>query len=103
MTSIDVEVRPARNEKGLIAPGVPSVEDFRNRVPEVADSIREIAEAIQTKLDAGDQAQLSAARWMMDSAQLTFQMGLEAGAGVIIAKASASATFSIQITWKRSG
>jgi hypothetical protein len=101
MTKIDVLVLPDINEDGLIAPGVPTVEDFRSRAADVADSITEIAQTVQARLDAGDQEQHSA-RWAMDSAQLSFQMALQAGAGVVIAKATASATFSIQITWKRS-
>jgi hypothetical protein len=101
MTSIEIEVLPSRNSKGLISPGVPSLEDFRSRVPDVADSIHEIAEAVQKRLDADEQGQDTAGAWAMDSAQLTFQMALAAEGGVVIAKASASATLSIQITWKR--
>ena len=57
-----IAVAPGINEDGLIAPGVPTVEDFRKRAPEVADSIREIAESIQARLDAGEDGEPSATR-----------------------------------------
>ena len=99
MSSIDVIVVPSRDDDGLIAPrGAATVEDFRKRAPEVAESIQEVAGIIQAHLD--DRPQPSGA-WSMDTVSLSFELALEAGAGVVIARASTTATFSIEIGWTR--
>jgi hypothetical protein len=101
MTRIDVLVLPAPNEQGLIAPrALPRAEDFRARAPEIADSIQEIADTLQAKLGDGA-AEVPAGAWAMDSVTLGFELALEAEAGVVIAKTSATATFSIKIKWTR--
>jgi Trypsin-co-occurring domain 1 len=99
---IDVVVSPAPDDKGFIAPRkLPSVEDFRERAPEIAESIREIADLMQTRL-GDDEVQDPASRWSMDRVTLSFELALEAEAGVVIARASTSATFSIEISWRHS-
>ena len=54
---------------------------------------------MQSRFDDADGADRAGA-WSLDGVNLSFEMALQAGAGVVIAKASASATFSIDITWK---
>ena len=92
-------VLPPRDDEGLITTrAAPQVEDFRERAPEIAASIQEIAGTIQDQLRTSS---APADGWGMDSVKLSFELALEAGAGVVIAKTSATATFSIEITWKR--
>ena len=100
MTTIEVAVVPARSDDGLIARQTPTFESFRDRAPEIADTIREIAVSMQTRLEV-DPATAESTGWSMDAVKLTCSLALEAGAGVLIARTSASATFSLEIGWTR--
>jgi hypothetical protein len=100
VSSIDVYVMPPRDNRGQIKHGAPSVDDFGKRAPDIAAGIREAAAMIQAGLEEGESSAVPGA-WAMDAINLSFEMSLEASGGVLIATASASATFSVEIAWKR--
>ena len=100
MTTIEVAVTRVTDDDGLITSNKPTFESFRDRAPELAEGIREIAGALQNRLDQPS-ASTTATDWSMDGVKLTFALALEAGAGVLIARTSASATFSVEISWTR--
>jgi len=72
-------------------------EDFKRRAAEIADSVADIADQFRSRLgrvlhpptDAG---------WGIQSIEIGFDLAVQAEAGVIIAKATTSATFSARVT-----
>jgi hypothetical protein len=89
---------------------------FASRADDVADALLEIARRMRGRLQSGDEngeaAEPAGApgdgaatpvgkSWGLDEVQLSFQLALQADAGVVIAKASTSATFSATMTWRR--
>lgn len=92
MPEVRVEVLPT-TPSGDLAPRGPTIEDLRDRAVELADAVRQVAEKFKARLDQAG-PMLSP-----DQVQLTFGMSLEAETGVVIARASAGAQFSAQITW----
>lgn len=102
MGEILVEVLPAR-PSGELAPPRPAVpEEFSRRSTEIADSVVDVAERFRSRLDdrmrAADQSQVKG--WRLDQVELSFQLAVQAEAGVIIAKATAGATFAAKLVWK---
>ncbi len=100
MAEILVEVLPA-NVSGDVARRRPAVpESFASRAGEVTDTIAEVAEKLRDHLEATmvpEESQL----WPLSTVQLGFELALQAGAGVIIARASTEATFSVTLTWSK--
>lgn len=93
-----LEVRP-RSVSGDLGPGIAVPESFAHRAGEVADSIAEIASEFRVRL----QKKLNRPPdhgWKMDAIELTFGITVQAEAGVIIARATTSATFSAKMTLK---
>lgn len=87
---------------------------FASRADDVADALLEIARRIRSRLQTADLAEDAAVEpaptgtaepdqkaWGLDEVQLNFQLSLQADAGVVIAKASTSATFGATMTWRR--
>jgi Trypsin-co-occurring domain 1 len=95
---IMVEVHP-RSVSGDLAPRVAVPEQFRLRAGEIADSVAEVADQFRAKL-----AQIlrhpTEPGWGVDSIEIGFDLAVQAEAGVVIAKASTSATFSAKLTLK---
>jgi hypothetical protein len=87
-----LEVRPALTS-GDLAPRAMVPEEFRSRAGEIAESIAEVVEPFRSRLgrilDKGDDSS-----WRIGSIEVTFDIAVQAEAGVIIAKATAGATFS---------
>jgi hypothetical protein len=86
--------------------------NFASRADDIADALLEVAGRIRGRLQSADEAgdaapapdgktALDGRGWGLDEVQLNFQMALQADAGVVIAKASASATFSATMIWRR--
>jgi hypothetical protein len=100
MAEILVEVRPA-STTGDVARRSPAVpESFASRAGEITQTITEVAGKLQAKLEA----EMAAGRsdlWRLDSVGLAFELALQAEAGVVIARASTGATFSVTLTWSR--
>jgi hypothetical protein len=76
------------------------LERFGERVDELGGSIGEIARRLWARLDADLEEQPKSA-WAMDEVAVTFSIDLEAGAGVVVARATASAGFEVALKWKR--
>ena len=93
----------------LKRPGSLAPVDFAGRADDIADALLEVARRIRGRLQSADEdgepadgAPTPAGKdWGLDEVQLNFQMALQADAGVVIARASASATFSATIIWRR--
>jgi hypothetical protein len=89
---------------------------FASRADDVADALLEIARRMRDRLQSADEngeaaepagqardaeAEPAGESWGLDEVQLSFQLALKADAGVVIAKASTSATFGATMTWRR--
>lgn len=93
-----LEVRPSAIS-GDLAHGLPAAEQFRRRADEVADSIAEIADRFRSGL--GKYLQKPAEPgWHMESIELSFEIAVQAQAGVVVAKATSGATFSATLTMR---
>jgi hypothetical protein len=91
--------------------------NFASRADDVADALLEIARLIRGRLQSADENNGEAAEppgpardgeaapdgksWGLDEVQLSVQLALQADAGVVIARASTSATFNATMTWRR--
>jgi Trypsin-co-occurring domain 1 len=75
-------------------------ESFASRAAEVADTLTGVSADLRDRLEAnltGEDTHL----WRLDSVQLSFELALQAEAGVVIARTSAGATFSATLTWSK--
>jgi hypothetical protein len=77
-------------------------ESFASRAGEVADTITDVADKLRDHLEANMSAEDSHV-WQLNTVELGFELALQAEAGVIIARASAGATFSATLTWSKGG
>jgi hypothetical protein len=90
-----LEVRPV-SASGDLAPRARGPEDFRSRAGEIADSIAEIAEHFRSRLEQIlDKSDDSA--WRAGSIEVTFDIAAQAEGGVVIAKTTPGATFSVRV------
>jgi hypothetical protein len=97
-TEILLEVVPME-ASGDLAPLDVLPETFRKRASEIANSIGGIADELRSKL-ARIVEKSDERSWGVDSVEIGFNLTIQAGAGVIITKASAGATFSAKLTLK---
>jgi hypothetical protein len=88
-------------DSGYLSPSRASLEDFGRRAPEVVDSIIAVAGALGKQLDSQAADADARSRWTMDEMAVSFELALEAEAGVVIARARTSATFNVEISWRR--
>jgi hypothetical protein len=100
MAEIRIEVRPREVAEGDLAPQVTVPELLVNRIDEVTDSLREIATRVAQRF--GEFAAEPVSGWKLSDVELKFSLDLEAEAGVIIARTSASAGFEATLTWSKS-
>jgi hypothetical protein len=103
MAEILVEVRPA-GVSGDVARRAPvAPESFANRAGEIADAITEVAGKLRDHLEEKEEKTAAEAThlWRLDTVELAFELALQAEAGVVIARASTSATFTATLTWSR--
>jgi hypothetical protein len=94
--NILVEVRPSGAEGNLTAASIP--ESFMNRVEELGQSLKEIAERLSQQLEALEKK--PAATWRLEGVELKFSLDLEAEAGVVVARTKTSAGFEASLSWK---
>lgn len=100
MGDIRIEVVQPADVYGQDLAGPPTPELFSARASEIVDSVAEVA----TQFQAGIEDAVSkeeAGGWRLGQVEIAFGLQAEAGAGVLIAKASAGATFSATLTWTR--
>jgi hypothetical protein len=107
MGQILVEVVPptAAASSGDLGPRKPAVpEEFSSRAAEIADSIGNMAQQFRAQLEkrAGPEADAAAGQrhWGLGEVELGFQLAIQAEAGMIVAKATSGATFSVKLLWK---
>jgi hypothetical protein len=97
---IRVTVAPPAEAYGQDLAGLPPPELFSARAEEIAGSVAEVAAEFSVRLDevaAAGQAD----GWKLGQVEMAFGLQVEAGAGILIAKASAGATFTATLTWTR--
>jgi hypothetical protein len=102
VAEILVEVRPA-SVSGDVARRAPvAPESFANRAGEIADAITEVAGKLRDHLEEKEKMAAEATHlWRLATVELAFELALQAEAGVVIARASTSATFTATLTWSR--
>jgi hypothetical protein len=98
MTDIYVEVRPRQSTAGDLSPRIAVPELLSQRIDEIGDSLRDIALKLSRRLD--EFAASSEKNWQLGEVELKFSLDLEAEAGVVIARTSATAGFEATLTWK---
>jgi len=96
-----LEVRPAQ-ASGDLAPRVVVPEEFKSRAGEIADSIAEVADHFRSRLakvlhQRGDDG------LRIGTVEIQFGIAVQAEAGVVIAKATAGATFSAKLVLQAPG
>jgi DNA replication initiation complex subunit (GINS family) len=72
-------------------------ESFMNRVDEIRQSLQEIADRLSNQSDHFEQEEST---WRLEQVELKFSLNLEAGAGVVIARAKTTAGFEASLGWK---
>jgi hypothetical protein len=90
-----LEVLPAA-ASGDLAPRVAVPEEFKLRAAEIADGIAEVVDQFQSGLGKVLH-QRDDSSWHVGSIEITFEIAVRAETGVVIAKASAGATFSARV------
>lgn len=93
-----LEVRP-RSISGDLGPRGAALEDFRSRADEIIESVAQVTTQFRSRFEQlltpeGD------GRWDVDTIEIGFDLAVQAEAGVVIAKASTSATLSAKLTLK---
>lgn len=91
-----LEVTP-RSVSGDLAPRTTVPEDFRRRASEIADSVAGVANEFRSRLGSVLQAPAKG-EWGVDSIEIKFEVAVQAETGIVIAKASTAATFSVTLT-----
>ena len=99
MTEILVEVVPGPGSPVPLSG--PGAERFEDRAAEIAASLGQISEAFQTELERLTAGSVNPTSWTMEELALSLSLNVEAGAGVIIARAKAGATFQASLKWRR--
>jgi hypothetical protein len=100
MGDIRIEVVQATGVYGQDLAGPPVPELFSARASELADSVAEVATQFRARIEDAISKE-EAGGWRLGQVEIAFGLQAEAGAGVLIAKASAGATFTATLTWTR--
>jgi hypothetical protein len=99
MSEILVEVVSPVSTAGDLGPRISLPERFQDRAAEVANSVADIAESLRDGLARRLRAD-PADSIGLDGVEMEFSVNLQSEAGVVIARASANAGFSVRLTWK---
>jgi hypothetical protein len=100
MGDIRVEVVPAEGGYGQDLAGPPVPELLSARAGEIADGVAEVARKFQDRVDDVSATE-TANGWKLGQIEMEFGLQVEAGAGLLIARATAGATFTATLTWTR--
>jgi Trypsin-co-occurring domain 1 len=100
MGDIRVEVVSTVGDYGQDLAGPPMPELFSARAGEIADSVAEVATQFRARIDEAVSREETDG-WQLGQVEVAFGLQAEAGAGVLIARASAGATFTATLTWTR--
>lgn len=102
MGDVLIQVSPAAGQViysedlGLIPP---TLESFRARAGDVAETITEVATSLKEHLDSMLKHKEGLAP---DEVEVNFGLELQAGASAVITKVAAGCTFTVRLTWTRS-
>lgn len=96
-----LEVRPAQTS-GDLAPRAVVPEEFKSRAGEIADSIAEVADQFRSRL-GNVLHQQDGSGLRIGTVEIQFGIAVQAEAGVVIAKATAGATFSAKVILQAPG
>jgi Trypsin-co-occurring domain 1 len=99
MSEILVEVVPPVSTVGDLGPRISLPERFQDRAAEIANSVADIAESLRDGLARRLRAD-PADSIGLNGVEVEFSVNLQSEAGVVIARASANAGFSVRLTWK---
>lgn len=95
-----LEVRPTATS-GDLAPRAAAPEEFKARADEIADSISDVIDHLRVRLGKLVNPQ-DDSRWRVGAVEVEFGLSVQAETGVIIAKATAGATFSARLVMQAS-
>lgn len=102
MSELLIEVRPAASSAGDLAPRIKVPEEFSHRAGEIADSVVSVAEDFRDRIEERLGPQRDATDdWQLGQVELAFAIDVQAESGIVIARASAGATFTATLTWQR--
>ncbi len=96
-----LEVRQAQTT-GDLAPRAVVPEEFKSRAAEIADSIAEVADHFRSRLGKVLH-QREDSGWRIGTVEIQFGIAVQAESGVVIAKATAGATFSAKLVLQAPG
>src|ERR1700761_2858838 len=100
MSQLLIEVRPAASPAGDLAPRVKLPEEFSRRAGEIADSVASVAQDFRGRIEERlEQHEKATDEWQLGQIELAFAIDVQAESGVVIARASAGATFTATLTW----
>jgi hypothetical protein len=101
MPELYVEVVPNPDLAGDLSPLDRLREEFSQRVHELGDSLTAVASELRERLAAG-LADEPTGKWTLDEVEVAFSLDLQSEAGVVIARAAATAGFQATLRWKTS-
>jgi hypothetical protein len=98
-TPILVEVRPSPGSRGDLS-SQKLTQNLTDRIPDLADGLAEIANLLRDEVDAKvkDEAK---SQWALGAISLQLSLDLQAEAGIIAVRGSATAGFHATLTWAR--
>lgn len=91
-----IEVNP-NSTSGDLAPRAVLTEEFRQRAAEIADSVALVADQFKSRFKSVMHPP-AVEPWNVGSVKIEFKVAVQAETGIVIAKASTSATFSVTLT-----
>ena len=94
-----VEVRSQTGRGSQLTGAGSRLPRFIDRVDDLGASLNAIALRMREQFEALSEAETRS--WDLSQISLTFSLDLQAQAGVVIARASTSATFEASLTWTR--
>jgi hypothetical protein len=97
---IMVQVVPSPAQAGQLSPGK-TWESLEQRIDELGDSIGDIADRLQSRLEASLARPHEEPVWHLKEVEVKFSLDLEAEAGVVVVRAKTTAGFEVSLRWNR--
>ena len=94
---VEVQVVSSGDSEGELA--FKPTEQLADRIDELTGSIQAIAENVRDRLSLSPPPNKHG--WALDGISMEFKVELEAGAGVVVAKASTTGGFAITLNFSR--
>src|SRR5690348_4395896 len=93
---IQVQVLPPPDQAGNLAASVLR-ERFADRVEELTGTIKAVADSVRQRL-ASELRSEAPTEWGLEKIDMEFKIELEAGAGVVLARAATTGGFSVTLS-----